>query len=234
MAEAAAAFQNGEAGRALPLARAAQRQAPGEAAPAFLLCILLLQRQDPEANTLLAALEAFPGFAPGWDRLGHALQPRQPAAARIAFGRAAHAYAAQEAASPTADLAHRLGLALRWAGDLPGARAALERATSRGPALAQAWFTLGLLCQDLGDPGAAVPAFRGALAARPGFHEAAFNLGVALQEAGDLDAALDAYARAWRLRPDSLGRIAQALASPRAGRLWLHPSALQRDLAARA
>jgi len=126
-----------------------------------------------------------------------------------------------------------MGVALRAAGDLPGARAALERAVARDPSLAAAWFTLGLACQDQGDAPPAIAAFQAALAAWPGFHEAAFNLGVTLQEARRLDDALDAYAAAWRLRPDSLGRIAQALASPAAGRVWLHPSTLQRELFAR-
>ena len=91
-----------------------------------------------------------------------------------------------------------------------------------------------MLCQNLHDGPGATQAFRAALAAHPDFHEAAFNLAVACQEGGDLDAALDAYALAWRLRPDAFGRIAQALVPPGVGRLWLHPSALRRDLAARA
>ena len=77
-------------------------------------------------------------------------------------------------------------------------------------------------------------AFRAALASRPEYHEAEFNLAVVLQEGGDMEGALDHYARAWRLRPESFGRIAQALVSPAVGRLWLQPGALERDLAARA
>ena len=100
--------------------------------------------------------------------------------------------------------------------------------------MGHAWFALGLVCQDLGDAAGAVPAFRAALRAEPGLHEAAFNLGVACQDCGDLGGAMDAYARAWRLRPASFGRVAQALASGRVGRVWLRPSALERDLAARA
>lgn len=233
-AQAGAAHQAGDGDRALALARAARRAGPGQAAPAFLLCILLLERGDPEASALLGMLDGFPGYPAGWERLGRALQPRQPAAARVAFVRAAQGYAALEAEAALSGAAHRMGVALRAAGDLPGARAALERAVARDPSLAAAWFTLGLVCQDQGDAAPAITAFQSALAAWPGFHEAAFNLGVALQEARRLDDALDAYAAAWRLRPDSLGRIAQALASPAAGCVWLHPGALQRDLFARA
>ncbi len=216
------------------MALEARAQAPDAPEPAFLLCSLLLARGDPAANALLDTLSAFAGFAPGWEELGHALLAQQSAAAQVAFGRAAEAYAAMEARTPTAALAHRLGTALRAAGQLPGARDAMRRAVMRDPSAAQAWFSLGVLCQDLHDGSGAAEAFRTALVARPDFHEAAFNLGVACQESGNLDAALDAYARAWRMRPDAFGRIAQALVSPGVGRLWLHPSALRRDLAARA
>lgn len=218
----------------MALARKARSLDPEAPEPAFLLCCLLLAQQDPAANTLLGILTAFSDFAPGWEELGHALLTRQPAAARVAFGRAAAAYTAMETRTPSAALAYRLGMMLRQAGQLPAARNAMQRATARDPSASYAWFALGLICQDLGDASGAIQAFRATLAARPDFHEAAFNLGVACQEGGDLDAALNAYALAWRLRPDAFGRIAQALASPGVGRLWLHPSALRRDLAARA
>jgi len=234
LTSARAARDAGRADRALALAQEARARAPDAPEPAFLLCSLLLTRRDPAANALLGTLSAFGGFAPGWEELGHALLVQQPAAAQVAFDRAAEAYAAMEARTPTAPLAHRLGTALRAAGRLPEARDAMRRAVTRDPSAAQAWFSLGVLCQDLHDGSGAAEAFRAALVARPDFHEAAFNLGVACQEGGDLHAALDAYALAWRLRPEAFGRIAQALASPGVGRLWLHPSALRRDLAARA
>ncbi len=218
----------------MALAREARSLDPDAPEPAFLLCCLLLAGQDPEANALLGTLAAFSDFAPGWEELGHALRQRQPAAARVAFGRAAEAYATMEAQNPSAALAYQLGRALRQSGQLTSARDAMLRAAARDPSASHAWFTLGLICQDLGDGPGAIRAFRAALAARPDFHEAAFNLGVACQDGGDLETALDAYALAWRLRPDAFGRIAQSLISPGVGRLWLHPSALRRDLAARA
>ena len=142
---------------------------------------------------LLGTLSAFAGFAPGWEELGHALLPQQPAAAQVAFGRAAEAYAAEEARAGAAGVSHRLGTALRDAGQRAEAREAMRRAVKRDPASAQAWFSLGVVCQDLHDGSGATEAFRAALAARPDFHEAAFNLGVACQEAGGLSAALNAY-----------------------------------------
>ncbi len=232
--QADTARRAGRVDAALDLARRAGAAAPAEPGPAFLLCLLLLERRDPEANAWLARLDRFPTYGPGWEALGRSLAALHPAAAQIAFERAAAAYEAAETASPDADLAHRLGVIRRQLGDLAGARAALQRATARDPAHAPAWFLLGLLRQDDRDLAGAAQAFRAALAARPDYHEAEFNLAVVLQEAGDLDAALDHYARAWRLRPESFGRVAQALVSPAVGRLWLQPGALERDLAARA
>jgi tetratricopeptide (TPR) repeat protein len=228
--QAEAARRAGEGGAALDLVRRASDAAPEQPGPCFLLCLVLLERRDPEANAVLVRLERFPSYAPGWERLGHGLAALHPAAARVAFERAAKAY---QTGDDTADVAHRLGVVRRQLGDAAGARAALELAVARDPAHAAAWFLLGLLRQDNHEPVAAAEAFRASLAARPDHHEAEFNLAVALQEAGNMEAALDHYARAWRLRPDSFGRVAQALVSPAIGRLWLQPGALMRDLAAR-
>ena len=162
------------------------------------MCLLLLARRDPEANAVLVRLERYPSYGPGWERLGQGLAPIHPAGARVAFERAAKAYAAGEV---TADVAHRLGVVRRQLGDAAGARVALELAVARDPAHAAAWFLLGLVRQDDHEPAAAALAFRASLAARPNHHEAEFNLAVVLQEAGDVEAALDHYARAWRLRP---------------------------------
>ena len=240
-------------------ARRAVSDAPSDPAPLFQLCCLLLEQQDRAANELLPSLDGFPAFAPGWLALGRTLLPLQPAAALIAFTRAlispsvpafagqaaaltalgrhreaAATYAQAEPLAPTdARLPHERGLAFRRAGDLPAARDAVTQATRLDPNSSQFWQSLGILHQDQGEHAAAAKAFRAALAARPDFPEAAFNLGVALQEDGALEPALDAYAIAWRLRPASIGRIAQALVSPRIGRLWLNPTHLRRELASR-
>ncbi len=231
LAAARAARAAGRADDALALARDARARLPGEPEPLFLLCCLLLDRHDAAANDLLPLLEDFPGFAPGWEDIGQALLAGHEDAARIAFGRAAEGYAAMEARRPGAAIVCRLGMVLRRLGRLQAARDALCRATARDPAAAHAWFALGLVCQDSGDDPGAAEAFRAALSAQPDLHEAAFNLGVACQGCGAPGEAMDAYARAWRLRPDTFGRIAQALSSGAAGRIWLHPSALRRELA---
>ncbi len=244
----------------LAAAERAVAEAPDAAEPVFHLCCLLLARQDSAANALLPLLQRFIHYAPGWLALGQTLLPRQPAGALVAFTRAQAAsrsvpaalgqaaalsllgrHAEAEAACQEADALApedprpptQLGRVRRQAGDWPGAREAFAAAAARDPGSAQAWFSLGVACQDLHDHPAAVPAFRTALAAKPDWHEAAFNLAVACQETGDLPAALDAYAAALRLHPALFGRIAQALVSPRVGRLWLQPGALRAELAAR-
>ena len=198
---------------------------PDAPEPLFRLCALLLGEGDPSANALLARLEVFRGYAPGWRYLGEALLvSHQAEAALVGFARAL-------AADPDFAAAQfGLGRALRLTGRLPAAGEALQRAVTLDPALAQAWFTLGLVRQDLHDPAGAVTAYRSALEAEPSLHEAAFNLGVACQEVGDLDAALAAYAMALRLRPEALGRIAHALTSSPTGCLFLSLDALRKTL----
>ena len=67
---------------------------------------------------------------------------------------------------------------------------------------------------------------------RPSFAEAAVNLGIALQRLGHMPAALDAYSTAIRIRPDTFGRIAQAVTTARTGMLWLSPTQFRRTLGA--
>jgi hypothetical protein len=47
-----------------------------------------------------------------------------------------------------------------------------------------------------------------------------------------MPAAMDAYRSAVRSRPDSFGRIAQAVTAARTGMLWLDPAAFRRALGA--
>jgi cytochrome c-type biogenesis protein CcmH/NrfG len=47
-----------------------------------------------------------------------------------------------------------------------------------------------------------------------------------------MDAAIEAFRRAIRIRPDTLGRIAQAVTAARTGMLWLDPAAFRRALGA--
>ncbi|HTI00956.1 MAG TPA: tetratricopeptide repeat protein [Acidisoma sp.] len=192
-----------------------------EAEPLFRDAIRLLQAGDAGAASLLPRLEAFAAYAPGWLALGEVLRDRgQRVAAVLAFRRAA-------AAGEVPALLHRAGQGLAALGQGKAAEAAFRAALDLDADFAPAWYSLGLSLQDSRDFTAAAEAFGRALAGKPDFHEAAFNQGVVLQEAGQMEAALAAYAEAYKLRPESFGRIAQALVASPQGALWLKPSALR-------
>ena len=114
--------------------------------------------------------------------------------------------------------------------DLAAASAALERAVVLAPDQADAWFKVSLVRQDLHDLDGAITALECVLATSPERVDALVNLGIVLQEAGRLDDALHAYGRAYRLREETFGRIAHALATPGVGRLWLNLDDLRAEL----
>ncbi|HKX43647.1 MAG TPA: tetratricopeptide repeat protein [Burkholderiaceae bacterium] len=95
---------------------------------------------------------------------------------------------------------------------------------------ADAWFRLSLARHAQGDAEGEMQALREVLRVAPQHAEAEVNLGLALQERGALDEAMRAYGRAYRLREDSFGRIAHALASVSTGRLWLNLDGLRNTL----
>ncbi|HEX2943859.1 MAG TPA: tetratricopeptide repeat protein, partial [Rhodopila sp.] len=223
MLAARTALARDAADLALPLLREAATRAPDAPEPAFLLLHALLAQADPALEAAIARTATHhPGDAAAWQDLAVALQRKnRPALALAAFTRAA-------TANPTLAPAHfGRGLLLRSAERLTEAQAALSRAVALDPALANAWFALGLTCQDLSDEAAAAAAFRAALEARADFAEAAVNLGIAEQRLGKMDAALGAYRQAVRTRPETLGRIAQAMTTASTGILCLRPSALR-------
>ena len=116
--------------------------------------------------------------------------------------------------------------------DLAAASEALERAVVLAPDQADAWLKVALVRQDLRDLDGAIAALERVLAASPERVDALVNLGIVLQEAGRLDDALRAYGRAFRLREETFGRIAHALATPGFGRLWLNLDDLRAELRA--
>lgn len=246
------ALSAGDIDAALRLGADARTRFPDAPAALFLLCAALLDRRDSRAATILPLIERHPHYAPGWRAIGETLvRQGRAAAALVALDRArAHgtpverrrAAIARAAALETltrqgdaadAPLHYRRGVLLRRAGRGEEARAALHQAIDHDPRHAEAHYALGLACQDLGAHNTAAEAYRNALTIRADFHEAALNLGTALQEAGDWEGALDAYAQAVILRPESFGRVAQALAASPRGRLWLDPAALRAALDAR-
>jgi tetratricopeptide (TPR) repeat protein len=251
----------GEHARALAFYRRVVVLAPSNPEASFLTCVTLLELGDGEARVMLdRCVERFPHYAAGWRIIGTALQKAtQPEAALVAFTREARAeptaaahmrrgailqslnrmneaadtFRTAQALEPqNFDAALQLGLCLQRLGDIANARVALSQAVTLEPAAAQGWFALGLAEQDAGVWPAAITAYRAALEAQPDLAEGAVNLGIVLQETGDMAAAKDAYRRALRLRADTFGRIAQALAAAPTGEVWLDLAALRRSLAA--
>jgi tetratricopeptide (TPR) repeat protein len=115
--------------------------------------------------------------------------------------------------------------------DLQAASQALERAVVLAPDNGDAWFKASLVRQDLGDLDGAIAALQRVLAGSPQRVDALVNLGIVLQESGRIDDAMHAYGQAYRLRPQTFGRIAHALATPGVGRLWLDLDELRAELA---
>lgn len=97
---------------------------------------------------------------------------------------------------------------------------------------ADASFALSLQRHAARDLVGEVNALREVLRLAPERVEAEVNLGIALQDAGEIAEAMRAYGRAFRLRDDSFGRIAHALATPNHGRLWLDLNQLRAELRA--
>lgn len=219
-----AAWGAGHPDCALAAGREALRQAPDEAATLFLLCALLLKRGDGAAQDVLqTALTRFPQPSRGWTEIGAILLAAgQREGALVCFGRGL----------PSVALAMRRGLLARELGHLKTAQAAFTEAARLDPHSTRALFLLGLSAQDRRDPGTAAAAYRAALALDDRLAEAAVNLGTVLQETGDLEGARAAYARGLALRPDTFGRIAQALTTSPKGELWLDLAALRRSLGA--
>ena len=116
--------------------------------------------------------------------------------------------------------------------DLPAASQALERAVALAPEQAEPWFKVSLVRQDQRDLAGAIAALERAIALHPERVDALVNLGIVLQETGRIDDALRAYGRAYRLRAQTFGRIAHALATPNVGRLWLNLDDLRAEFAA--
>jgi tetratricopeptide (TPR) repeat protein len=255
-----AARAAGDLDRALQFFREAAQCAPERADAAFMMCITLLEHGDPEANGALHdLLRRFPDDAEGWHEIGMTLHragkfeaalaaftraaelvqnPRHEiarAASLQAWGRLGEAVEVLRKAGSllpdNTDIALQLALCLHKLGELAAARAALERVLASNPAIAKLWFAYGLVCQDSRDPMAAITAYRRTLDLSPELAEAHVNLGICLQQTGDIAAAKASFGRAMRLRSDTFGRIAQALAAAPRGELWLDPERLRQSLA---
>jgi tetratricopeptide (TPR) repeat protein len=258
-----AARGRGDLAEATRFFRLAAECAPQRADAVFLLCAVLLERGDPQANEMLGdLLRRFPREAGGWREIGRMLRKAgQLEAALLAFTRAAKAAVeprdeleramilqalgrsaesvdvlrtASGRFPACAEISLQLARALQTSGAFAAARSELEKVLANEPANTRAAFALGLVCQDSHDIPAAIAAYRKTLDLQPGLAEAYVNLGICLQLARDMTAAKAAYGPALRQRADTFGRVAQALPAAPMGELWLNPDLLRRSLEDRA
>ena len=108
-----------------------------------------------------------------------------------------------------------LSTSQRWAGNLPAARTAAEKAVALNRKEPQAHHQLGLCWLGLENYVAAENCFQGAAKLAPDIGPIQLNLGLALEELGRREEAIRAFRRAVSLSPnqiEALYRLGQALA----------------------
>lgn len=115
-------------------------------------------------------------------------------------------------------------------GDAATARIHIDRCLAARPGHVPSLMVLALVAQDTRDLVAAEAALRQVLAQQPAHVAAAVNLGIVRLEQGRLADAMTDFGLAFRQRPESFGRIANALSSSPTGALWLDPEALREVL----
>ena len=218
----------GESAKAKALCRQAIAKTPSYAGLHQMLAFLELQDGDIALarKHITLALTLRPAHPPSLLIAGNAAMAAGELAAALEFHAQAHALAPDRA-----DAALALGSTQHACGLLHEARCSLELAVAHAAGSEQAWFHLALVMQDLGEHEGAIHALQRVLALAPHRAEAEVNLGLVLQDAGRLDDAMQAYARAYRLRADTFGRIANALANAPRGCLWLDLDDLRETLA---
>jgi tetratricopeptide (TPR) repeat protein len=110
------------------------------------------------------------------------------------------------------------------------ARVHVERSLAARPDHGPTLVVASLIRQDLRDFEGAASALGSVLRQQPRHVAARVNLGVVRLEQGRLDDALDEFAQAYAERPETFGRIANALTSSSTGALWTAPGDLRAAL----
>jgi cytochrome c-type biogenesis protein CcmH/NrfG len=91
-------------------------------------------------------------------------------------------------------------------------------------------MVLSLVAQDQRDLATAEAALLQVLTRQPAHVAAAVNLGIVHLEQGRLADAMARFGQAFRQRPETFGRIANALSSSATGALWLDREVLREAL----
>ncbi|HEX4792598.1 MAG TPA: tetratricopeptide repeat protein [Humisphaera sp.] len=103
--------------------------------------------------------------------------------------------------SPSPALCANLGLALAWAGRLPEAIVAYQRAIELNPSIPEVHFNLGHALQQDRQLEAAMESYRHALALRPAYPQVLNNIGNLHKQIGQLDQAIAAFGELLALQP---------------------------------
>lgn len=116
-------------------------------------------------------------------------------------------------------LSYKLSRALDKLKDIPGERAALQRAIQLNPNLAEAQNQMGYLADRDGDPVRAEPYFRAAVRASPSYVTAWINLAATLASESKMQDAKEAVGHALAIDPDNAQarQLSQALADTNPG-----------------
>lgn len=119
-------------------------------------------------------------------------------------------------------------------GEAAAARRHIARSLAARPGHVPSLMVAALAAQDERDLAAAEDALEQVLRLQPEHVAAAVNLGIVHLQQGRLEDAMARFGAAWKRRPETFGRIANALASEPTGALWLDAAALKAALSAAA
>ena len=113
----------------------------------------------------------------------------------------------KEYTSATADVnsAEKLyyrGLIELWQESWAAALTYFQKATTKNPHYADAWFNVGYCYSKLGRHQDAIEAFKQAIRIKPDYAEAHYNLGVSYGKLGRYQDTIEAYKQAIRIKPD--------------------------------
>jgi tetratricopeptide (TPR) repeat protein len=201
LAQAWAALQAGDPGRAAQFYRDVLRADPDNADVWCLLGIACRAGGRPEeaAAAYREALRLRPEFVEAWNNLGNALlNLSRPDEAADAF------HQALRLRPGYAEAHNNLAAVLRQQGRWAEATAHYREALRLKPEYADAHNNLGVALQGTGRLEEAEACYREALRLRPAYPEALANLGSALNRLGRLDEAERCCREALRLRPGYL------------------------------
>ena len=107
--------------------------------------------------------------------------------------------------SNDAQLFYQKGLKELWQENWAAALGYFQKATTKNPHYADAWFQIGYCYSKLGRYQDAVESFKQAIRTKPDLAEAHYNLGVTYGELGRWQEEIEAYKQAIRIKPDLAG-----------------------------